>query len=254
MKYFAFLVTGLAMVPLGAISFAQDKKKSDQKVVPAVKLIVPLGASPGATTKLTIRGHFLDNAKEVKLSGEAGTAKILNKGKSPPPDKNPDQVGDTQLEVEIKLKDKLPSGPIFLTLITPEGVTKPHQLLVEASLPVLPEKEPNDGFRQAMEIPVPGVVEGKVDRPRDVDVYRFEGKAGQKIVVELLAARHGSPVDGLLTLYDAAGQQRASASATGKNPDPILETTLPSHGVYFVSLQDAHDAGGPLHAYRLKIK
>jgi hypothetical protein len=233
---------------------AQDKKNSDKKPTPTIKVIVPLGAAAGATTQLTIRGLNLDNAKEVKLPAAAGTVKIVNKGKAPLPDKNPDQVGDTQVVVELKLETKLPVEPVTLTVVTLDGESKPHHVLVETALPVVKEKEPNDGFRQAMEVKLPVVVEGMIERPRDVDVFRIEGKVGQKITAELLAARYGSPVDGILTLYDAAGQQLGNASGTAKNPDPVLVITLPQAGTYYLSLIDAHDGGGPVHSYRLMLR
>src|SRR5437763_13914399 len=97
-----FLV--LAVLPIAA----QDKKKPAPKIEPRVIFSIPLGAAPGKTTKLTLRGSDLDNAKEVKVLDGKGSAKILNKGKAGAPDKNPDKVGDTQVEIELKLNDKLP--------------------------------------------------------------------------------------------------------------------------------------------------
>ena len=46
--------------------------------------------------------------------------------------------------------------------------------------------------------------------PQDVDVFRFEGRAGQRVVAEVLAARLGSPVDSFLTVYDAQGRVLAA--------------------------------------------
>jgi hypothetical protein len=36
--------------------------------------------------------------------------------------------------------------------------------------------------------------------------------------------------------------------------DSRLEATLAKAGTYYLSLQDAHDHGGPEHVYRLVIK
>jgi hypothetical protein len=243
----------IAALLLGLPSSAQDKKKPEKKVEPRVVVVVPLGAAAGKTTKLTVRGLALDKATDVKVTG--GKAKIVSKGPAAVPDKNPDKVGDTQVVAEVTLDEKLPEGGVTLAVVTPNGETKPHRLLVETALPVVAEKEPNEGFKQSQEIKLPVVIEGMVERPRDVDVFRFAGKKGQKMVAEVLAHRHGSPLDAMLTLYNAAGNQVAFNDDLGPaTRDARLEVMLPGDGEYFLVLIDALDTGGPAHAYRLVVK
>lgn len=234
----------------------QDKKKPEPKNDPRVVVVLPLAAAPGTTSKLTVRGLFLEGARLVRFAEPKVTTKILSKGKAGVPDKNPDKVGDTQLVVEVMLPAGLPAEPLEFTVVTTRrgSESKPHKLIVEGSVPVVAEKEPNEGFQQAQPIKVPQVVTGIIDRPADVDVFRFEGKKGQKIVVEVVAARYGSALDSMLTLYDAKGQQLASNAEgrpAGFGNDSLLEATLPHDGVYYLSLIDAHDSGGPTHVYRL---
>jgi hypothetical protein len=232
---------------------AQDKKKPEKKAPPRIVVVVPLGAAPGKLTKLTIRGSNLDKATEVKVAG--GTAKIVSKGPAAVPDKNPDKVGDTQVGAEVTLDAKLHGGSASLIVVTPDGETQPHKLLVETTLPVVAEKEPNEGFKQAQEITLPVVIEGTIDRPKDVDVFRFIGKKGQKLTAEVFAHRYGSPLDAMLTLYNAAGQQVAFNDDLALDTrDARLEVQLPGDGEYYLVLIDAHDSGGPAHAYRLMVK
>lgn len=233
---------------------AQDKKKEEKKVDPRVLMSLPLGLAPGKATKVTLRGAGLDTATDVKVADGKGTAKLLSKGKAGVPDKNPEQVGDTQVEAEIKLNDGLPSGTVSVVVTTPAGETKPHAILVETVIPVVAEKEPNDGFKASQAIKLPVVVEGTIGRAKDVDVFQFEGKAGQKVVIEVIAARHGSPLDAMLTLYSKDLQQLAFNDDFDKTRDARIEATLPVDGVYHVSLIDAHDTGSNLHAYRLMVK
>lgn len=238
----------LAILP----SAAQDKKKFAPKIEPRVIFSIPLGASSGKTTKLTLRGSDLDNAKEVKVLDGKGSAKILNKGKAGVPDKNPDKVGDTQVEIELKLNDKLSGESVTLVVITANGETKPHAVLIG---PAILEKEPNDGFRSAQAITLPIIIEGSVGRPKDVDLFRFDAKKGQKVQAEVLASRHGSPLDAVLTLYDAKGEQLAANDDFAKeHRDARIDAVLPADGVYFLSLIDAHDSGSNLHVYRLVVK
>lgn len=238
----------LAILP----SAAQDKKKPASKAEPRVIFTIPLGAVPGKTTRLTLRGNHLDDAKEVKIQDGKGSVKILKKGKAAVPDKNPEKVGDTQIEIELILDAKLAGESISLIVVTPNGETKPHAVLIA---PAIAEKEPNDGFKSAQAVTLPTVIEGTIGRPRDVDVFRFDGKKGQKLFAEVLASRHGSPLDAILTLYDARAEQIASNDDFAKDHrDAKIEMVLPADGVYYLSLVDAHDSGSNLHVYRLVVK
>ncbi|MFO0965884.1 MAG: hypothetical protein U0793_09920 [Gemmataceae bacterium] len=233
-------------------AWAQDKKK-DKKVEPHIALLVPLGAPPGKTTKITVRGWRLDQAMEVRAS-DGATAKIVSKGGAAVPDKNPEKVGDTQVIVEVTVPAKLVADRIDLTVVTPDGVSKGRPLLIEQRLPVVPEKEPNPGFKESQAIEAPVVVEGTVSAARDVDVFRLVGKKGRKLRAEALAARYGSPLDALLSLYDERGELVAHAAAEKAGADPRLEIELPGDGVFFLVLSDAHDSGSPLHVYRLVVE
>jgi hypothetical protein len=86
-----------------------------------------------------------------------------------------------------------------------------------------------------------------------VDVFRVEGKAGDRLVFEVQARRFGSPLEAMLTLYDADGHIMATAEGMGAQRDPVLKASLPRDGKYFLALIDAHDQGGPIWVYRLLV-
>jgi hypothetical protein len=238
-----------AVLPL--LLLAQEKKP-EPKAGPRVLVAVPLGVAPGSTQRLTLRGLKLDAATDVRLPGSKGTVKLIRKGKASVPNmQKPEKVGDTEVVVEITLPADTAEGSLALEVVTPGGNTAAHTLLVARN--VTSEKEPNDGYRKAQPLTLPALVDGEIDNAQDVDVFRFEGKAGQKIIAEVLAARHGSALDGLLTLVDDRGAILASNDdAVGL--DPKIEFTLPRDGVYYLTLIDAHDQGGPAHVYRLSVR
>jgi Bacterial pre-peptidase C-terminal domain len=250
-KWLFFVLSLCSLCLCGEVFFARAEDKKDG---PKVLVAVPLGVAPGATTKVTVRGLKLDGATEVKFTDAGVTAKVVSKGKATVPNmQEPARVGDTQVEVEVTLPKEFKEAKAEFAVVTPDGETKPHALLVETTLPVVAEKEPNNGFRQAQPLPLPGAVDGMIAQPQDVDTYRIEGKAGQQLVAEVLAARLGSALDSFLTLYDADGQQLAS-NDDDAGTDSRIEFTLPKDGVYYLSLLDAHDLGGPAHVYRLVVK
>jgi hypothetical protein len=233
---------------------AGQGKKRVQDGSPRVTLIAPLGLVAGQTSKVAVRGNKLESASTVKILDDKGSATIISKGKVNAQEKKTLQVGDTQIVVEVTLKRDLPREAVQLVVVTPEGETKPHDLLVETNLPVVRDKEPNDGFRQAQKVELPVVVSGAIDRPRDVDVFQFTGKAGQHVMLEVLAARHGSALDSILTIYNSAGEQIATNDDTKETNDSRLAVILPADDTYFVVLMDAHDSGSPVHVYWLLMK
>ena len=129
------------------------------------------------------------------------------------------------------------------------------------SLPECLEQEPNDSPEQAQPVTLPMIVNGRIDRPGDRDVFRFEGKAGQEIVAEVYARRLDSPLDSVLKLTDSAGRQLAfnddhedkACGLITHHADSWLRAVLPSAGTYYLHLYDAQNQGGPEYAYRLRI-
>jgi hypothetical protein len=124
-----------------------------------------------------------------------------------------------------------------------------------------PETEPNDRPDNATNLAPPALVEGRIDRRDDVDVFRFDGKAGATIVAEIIARRLGSPLDSTLTLTDSTGRQLAfnddfddkAAALLTHQADSRISVTLPADGAYFVRVADAQHQGGADFAYRLRL-
>lgn len=147
-------------------------------------------------------------------------------------------------------------GIHFVT--TPSGARVPFSV---DGIPDTMEKEPNDRGSQAQSVKPPVIVNGRIDHPGDVDVFRFQGAAGQPIVVEVMARRLGSPLDSAIELIDAGGKVLASnddfedkgAGLLTHQADSRILATLPRSGTYFVRLVDVQRHGGPEYAYRLRI-
>jgi hypothetical protein len=74
-----------------------------------------------------------------------------------------------------------------------------------SDLPETLEVEDNDSPRTAVPLPAPGSGNGRIDRPGDVDYWKFESKAGRVWVIETQAAQRGSPVDTRIEVLHADG-------------------------------------------------
>jgi len=129
------------------------------------------------------------------------------------------------------------------------------------TLPETLEREPNALAKDAQRLTLPVIVNGRIQEPGDVDVFSFQGKAGQKIVADVRARRLGSPLDSSIELTNAAGQRIAfnddvddkGAGLLTHHADSQLTATLPSDGVYLVRLADVQRQGGAEFGYRLRI-
>jgi hypothetical protein len=129
------------------------------------------------------------------------------------------------------------------------------------TLPECLEKEPNDTSKQAQRVTLPIIVNGRMDRPNDWDVFQFTGRAGETVVAEVYARRLDSPLDSVLKLTDAAGKLLAwnddhedlGSGVNTHHADSYLLATLPADGAYYVHLGDTTRNGGEEYAYRLRI-
>jgi hypothetical protein len=203
-----------ALLPLSApLSLAQEKKDEATKDVPRVTLIAPPGVNAGATATVRVRGLRLADATAVEFPGakQPVAATIKSRGKADlPPGAEAADAGDTQVEVELTVPKEAPAGEVPLVVVTPAGRTAPRPLPVPDPATPTDEKEGNNGFRQAQPLKPPTTVRGRIESAEDVDVFSFTARPGQTLVAEVSAARYGSLLDSLLTLYDARGNVLAS--------------------------------------------
>lgn len=129
------------------------------------------------------------------------------------------------------------------------------------ALPELREQEPNNDLASALLLKPPIIVNGRIDQPGDWDVYRFDGRAGGQVIVEVLARRLESPMDSVLMVTDADGRQLMfnddcddlASGLTTHHADSQLHLTLPADGSFFIHVGDTQNKGGPEYAYRLRV-
>lgn len=240
-----------------ACAFAAAQDKPAKKEPPKIALTLPLGVLPGSTNLIKVRGINFTNASAVRFTAAKTPveAKIKSNAKTEvPKDFDAKRIGDTQLEVELKLPPETPPGPLTFVVVTPDGESPPHVLIVLDPVASVVEQEPNEGFRNAQEIPFSKTMQGSIQSPGDVDVFRFTGKAEEQIAAEVFAARRGSALDSILTLYNAHGQILASNDDSEAGADSLLRVRLPTDGIYYLALVDAFDRGGPLYLYHLEVR
>ncbi|MGA2439945.1 MAG: PPC domain-containing protein [Tepidisphaeraceae bacterium] len=160
-------------------------------------------------------------------------------------------------------QDSMDAAPGIHLLMLPEQEQLISQRLPFAidDLPECLEHKPNSDRTTAQAVTLPIIINGRIGAPGDSGVFRFEGKAGEQIVAEVMARRLGSPLDSVLELTDASGKQLAinddyddkGAGLVTHQADSYLTATLPTDGPWFIRLRDVQQQGGPQYAYRLRI-
>ena len=105
--------------------------------------------------------------------------------------------------------------------------------------------------------PAPGqsTLNGRVDTPGDTDVWAFQAFQKEPVLLDLQAARLGSPLDSVITVLDSDGKELAHADDSDGLTDSRLEFSAPEDGVYHVRVAERFlSRGGPSYAYRLHLR
>jgi hypothetical protein len=192
--------------------------------LPFVTSIFPLGGQAGAQTTVEVRGWNLPVARMTVDDRDKG------------PGIRPLSVGK-------------------------DGLISNHVPFAVDTLPECLEQGPSNQPGGAQPVMPPVIVNGRIEKPGEWDVFCFQGRAGSEIVAEVCARRLGSPLDSVLKLTDANGQLLAfnddhedkGSGLSTHHADSWLCATLPADGTYYLHLGDTQHKGGPEYGYRLRI-
>jgi len=204
---------------------------------PNVTRISPSAAASGKTTVVTFHGDNLQGAVDLWASFACEVALV----------KSSDSTA-----FELKVPRPTPTGIGALRLITTNGLSS-LQLLVIDSLPTVQASPTNHSPQPAQRVSCSTAADGVCEELRS-DFYQFTAKKGERLAIEVVAQRLGSPLDPLLRLLDAQGRELAfNDDAPGLGVDARIDFHCSKSGDYVLELRDTRHSGGPRHRYRLRI-
>lgn len=182
-----------------------------------VDSVFPLGGRRGESIKLEVTGVGLEQkAVDVKLAADA-TDRIVW---------HPESAGSSDLGFALE------------TGTLPESI----------------EATANNTTETATTATVPGVLNGRIESVGDVDLWKFEAKKGQSLVLEMHASELGSALDSVVAILDSTGKQIAEADDNGQDVDSRLAFNVPTDGIYFAQVTDrVASRGGAQFGYRLHV-
>ncbi|HEY7510010.1 MAG TPA: hypothetical protein VIG50_07130, partial [Vicinamibacteria bacterium] len=220
----------------------------------------PTGGQRGTTVTVTVEGNNLADASAVLFDHQGLSGRIV-KSEDLGPDvieRDPESTGapiedrarDYRLAVEVTVGPDVPLGRHSFRLLTPLGATNLANFAVGAVAEAA-EAEPNDAADAAQVVRLPVTVNGTIEKANDLDRYRFDARAGQQVVFDVMAARIGSGLDATVTLRDAAGGVVARADDFRGRTDSLLAHRFERAGTYTLEIADGLGGGGTGHFYRL---
>ena len=149
-----------------------------------------------------------------------------------------------KITVELTLAPHAPRGRVALRIANARGISNAIYVGID-------DLEEIAFAPEITKLPV--ALNGSLSGADTLQTH-YEGKKGQRVVIELEARRLGSNIDPLLALLDPRKVQVAwSQGKTALQGDARLSAVLPADGVYTIDLHDAlYRAAGP-GQFRLKV-
>ncbi|MBI3462132.1 MAG: pre-peptidase C-terminal domain-containing protein, partial [Planctomycetes bacterium] len=201
---------------------------------PVLHTVFPPGGQAGTSVTVTVDGSALDGLSAIRLSDP----RIKS------------QKGEGN-QFTIAIPAGTPTGLYDVRAVGMYGMSSPRAFFVSNRAERI-EAEPNNTFESAQQVPLDVVLNGRIDKPGDVDCYRFTARAGQRVVLDCWAERIDSQLRGVLEVYDTQGK-RLAVNRGYSGVDPLVDFCVPTDGSYTVKLFDLTFAGSSAHFYRLDI-
>lgn len=214
--------------------------------------VYPAGGQQGQTVDVEFGGMpGLTGANDVLVEGPPG---ISVKGVK--------VVSPTMVQASLSIaKDASPGIRLLRLRGVGSGLTNFRSFFV-GRLPEVVEKEPNNLPARAEDVTLPAVINGRLDPEFDVDCFRFQAKAEQRIVAGVLGhgmdsrmrnpAGGGGFLDTNLELLDEKGKVLAAAD-DNLGLDPLLEHIIKTDGKYILRIQALSNKGSKSAVYRLTV-
>ena len=173
----------------------------------------------------------------------------------------PQMKGWNLQNAELSLPPQAAGPGVYQLAANRQGFISNRVPFALDTLPECNEIEPNYDLVHAQKVTLPVIINGRIGKSGDWDVFQFTGQSNAVVVAEVTARRLDSPVDSMLKLTDAKGRLLAFNDdvedlADGLNThhaDSYLRVTLPADGVYYVHIGDTAHNGGEEYAYRLRL-
>ena len=225
-RLFAVTLLGLVASYGTPTSFAQLPK-------PKLTSLSRLGVATGESVDVTLRGTDLEGVNQLWFDHPGLRAFHVK-----------------DLTFRVAAAQGVPIGQHDVRAIGTYGASNPRTFEV-GGRPESVEVEPNNLPEQANAIAINSVVNGEI-AATDIDCLGFQGKAGQRLWIDLAALRLEGRLDATLRVFGPDGRELVE-NRDARDSDPFLDLTLPTDGRYVIKVHDVTYTGSVEHGYRLTL-
>ncbi len=226
---------------------------------PSSTHIFPAGGQRGTVVPVRVGAECIPPDSNFWFSGEGVSAgNILSQQVFSIAEESPRRV-PTEIPIthprewqsEIAIADDAVVGTAYWRLSCASGGTSSRPFLI-GDLPEWIETESNSTVDRAERVELPVTLNGQINGERDVDYYRFSAPADEVVVCELVAARIGSRLDGVIEVLDIEGHTIPSQTIH-RGSDPVIAFRSRKSTDYLIRVSNVSWHGSPAHVYRINL-
>ncbi len=246
---------------------AADKKKTPPASKIGFRQLVafkPAAVQQGEKRKIQLHSSYtLDGTHSVFFDQPGIKMKFAEPKPKAAPRRGRGSVG-TPFAFDIEVPRNQPTRVYECRVATDQAVSSVTHLLV-TPFPVIEEveKKNNNTFDTAQVVTIPSTICGICEKTEDLDCFKFTGKKGQEITLEVYAQRITQAIhtmqtsgvylmDSILTLYGPQKQIIAQNDNFNKS-DSLINFKLPADGEYVFEIRDARYKGTGKYAYCIEF-
>ncbi|MGA8727649.1 MAG: hypothetical protein WB608_02780 [Terracidiphilus sp.] len=189
--------------------------RMDAGDLPYVTSVFPLGIPAGQASQVTIRGVNLGGLQQTTVAAPA----------------------------KAEGWSTMPLGAV--------GKVRPinEVKLAVGNEPEIQEQEPNDTIANAQVVSLPVTINGHIDSETkqggtpDEDYFRFHARKGERLNIDVAAARLGSPLDSVIEVLDGQGNSipRATIRCLNETTTTLADRDSRTTGIRLVSTASLHE-------------
>ncbi|MBC7821621.1 MAG: hypothetical protein IAG10_32445 [Planctomycetaceae bacterium] len=203
---------------------------------PFVRSVFPLAITASKETKFSVIGSQLPADPSVMLTPSSELPLGINR-------------------LRLPFSDR-PSNPVAVYTTALPTITE------SAEDNNLPEKVLGDPKSEISnlksQIPLPCVINGRIEAPGDVDCFVFEAKKDDKLSFEVKARRLQSELDSTIRILNDKGATIAEnddlrLGKRGSQDSWIESLSIPADGKYVLEIRDMHLRGGENFVYAIEV-
>jgi hypothetical protein len=164
--------------------------------------VFPSIAARGSRVRIELRGHGLAGVSQVWLEGGGIAAKLASPPERVAVEEGPASSGGDgkkpepvyRLAFDIEVGERMRLGGHWLRLYLPNGVSNAVRFDVTDRAIVL-----EDQAKRAGDLSLPVLINGRLEKPGETDLYSFHAEEGRRYQFEVIAAQQFDPRVGLLS-------------------------------------------------------